>query len=281
MCFLAFCFWHGNCFGVCMNTETEITMWANGGGGCRWGKLPFVEMKEVIDKGGRVTLLMRHAERPPLDPTDKTYGARLSITEYGWSTARQFGWMLAHAVRPRSVAFYASSTLRTIETASAMAIGLDEAGSGCVVEKEICISEFLGGESPFFGSAEERWALIGEGHYHDRVNEYFSCGQMRGYRPLKGAMEEMESLLAEINCIEGGLAVAVTHDINVAAFLAGRGVVTSFSDETWPGFLDAAVILRNPDGHSECGVFRWHKAMFQHGEEDEVFDASLLGRKTA
>lgn len=281
MCFLAFCFWHGNCYGVCMNTETEITMWANGGGGCRWGKLPFVEMKEVADMGGRVTLLIRHAERPPLDPTDKTYGARLPITARGWSTARELGWMLAHAVRPRSVAFHASSTLRTVETAYAMANGMGEPGSGCIVEKEVRISEFLGGDSPFFGSAEERWALIGEGHYHDRVNEYFRCGHMRGYRPLKGAMEEMESLLAGLHGGEGGLTVAVTHDINVAAFLAGGGVVPSFTDETWPGFLDAAVILRHPDGHSEHGVLRWQDAMLQPGSEEDVFYAGLPQRKIA
>ena len=226
-------------------------------------------------------MLIRHAERPPLDPSDKTYGARLPITERGWSTARELGWMLAHTVRPRSVAFHASSTLRTIETASAMAIGMDDPGSGCIVEKEVRISEFLGGDSPFFGSAEERWALIGEGHYHDRVNEYFRCGYMRGYRPLKRAMEEMESLLAGLHGREGGLAVAVTHDINVAAFLAGGGVVPSFTDETWPGFLDAAVILRHADGHSECGVSRWHRAIFQQRNGEYEFDTSLPQRKIA
>lgn len=251
------------------------------GCGCRFEKKPLVGMKETLENGGRVTLLIRHAERPPLDPADRTYGARLSITERGWSTARELGWLLAHAVRPRSVAFHASSTLRTIETACAMAGGMDESGAGCVVDNMVHISEFLGGESPFFGSADERWALIGEGGYHDRVNEYFSCGQMRGYRPFKGAMGEMESLLAGLPCMEGGLVVAVTHDINVAAFLAGRGVVPSFAEEPWPGFLDAAVILRHCGGRSEYGVFRWRSMMLQEATEGQGFYASLSERKTA
>ena len=251
------------------------------GCGCRLEKKPLVGMKETLENGGSVTLLIRHAERPPLDPTDKTYGARLPITERGWSMARELGCALSHTVRPRSVAFHASSTLRTIETAYAMSLGMDEPGSGCVVEKVVRISEFLGGDSPFFGSAEERWALVAEGHYHDRLNEYFRCGHMRGYRPLKGAMEEMESLLAGLPGGEGGLTVAVTHDINVAAYLAGRGVVPSFTEETWPGFLDAAVILCRHDGHSEYGVFRWNNAVLLQESAEDEFNASQAQRKIA
>lgn len=39
--------------------------------------------------------------------------------------------------------------------------------------------------------------------------------------------------------------VAVTHDVNIACFLAGRGIVTSFTEETWPHYLDAVVIVRD------------------------------------
>ncbi|MBQ6340995.1 MAG: hypothetical protein IJI36_17810, partial [Kiritimatiellae bacterium] len=45
--------------------------------GRRVEKMPLVEMKETLDNGGRVTLLIRHAERPPLDPGDPTFGASL------------------------------------------------------------------------------------------------------------------------------------------------------------------------------------------------------------
>ena len=57
------------------------------------------------------------------------------------------------------------------------------------------------------------------------------------------------------------LVVAVTHDINVAAFLAGRGVVASFTEGTWPDYLDAAVVVERPDGNREYGFIRWHKDM--------------------
>ena len=109
-----------------------------------------------------------------------------------------------------------------------------------------------------FGLADERWTFIGKGRYHDRLNEYFHCGEMRGYRPLKQAIGGMELTLDRLHR-NGSLVVAVTHDLNVAAFLAVRGVVLSFTEENWQGYLDAAIVVRRPDGHVEYGVFRWHK----------------------
>ena len=54
----------------------------------------------------------------------------------------------------------------------------------------------------------------------------------------------------------GGLTVAVTHDINVASFLAGRGVETEFTEESWPNYLDAAVVIVDVSGEREYGVLR-------------------------
>ena len=43
----------------------------------------------------------------------------------------------------------------------------------------------------------------------------------------------------------------------VHPFLAGRGVVPSFTDETWPDYHDSAVVVETPDGNREYGVIRW------------------------
>ena len=224
------------------------------------GEMELSDIKDALADGCKVTLLVRHAERPPLDPTDKSFGASLPLTKCGWTAAREFGEVLSHTVSPQSVVFHASGTFRTLQTACAMAIGLDEPEAGRFIEKTVCLSEFLGSVSPFFGSADERWALIGEGRYHERMNDYFRSGQMRGYRPLKQATDEMELALDKLHGNDG-LVVAVTHDINIAAFLAGRGVVQSFTEETWPGYLDAAVVVKRPDGHAEYGLLRWDKSL--------------------
>ena len=87
-------------------------------------------------------------------------------------------------------------------------------------------------------------ALAAQGHYHERLNDYFRSGEQRGYRLLKTAANLMERQLDALHDDDCPLVVAVTHDINVAAFLAARGIVDSFADETWPSYLDAAVMVK-------------------------------------
>ena len=218
-------------------------------------------MKDALDKGGRVTLLVRHAERPPLDPNDKTFGASLSLTENGWRWAQNFGLMLANNLLPKSVAFYASETFRTLQTVCAMAMGLDLVSTGQTVERKVRLADFLGSESPFFRSVEERMALAAEGDYHDRLNDYFHSGKQRGFKSLKRAAKRMERLLDGLHEKGWPLVVAVTHDINVAALLAARGVVDTFSDETWPDYLDAAAIIKRGKGDAKYIYFRWGQNM--------------------
>ena len=246
--------------GVRTRRPTKTAATASGGGRC-FEKLPLVEMKEALDNGGRVTLLIRHAERPPLDPNDKTFGASLSLTEHGWRWAQYFGLMLANNLLPKSVAFYASETFRTLQTACAMAMGLDGVGTGQAIERKVRLADFLGSESPFFGSTEERMALAAEGNYHDRLNDYFHSGRQRGFKPFVRAAKRMERCLDGLHEKEWPLVVAVTHDINVAAFLAARGIVDSFSDETWPDYLDAAAIIKPGNGVAKYLYFRWNYDM--------------------
>ncbi len=223
------------------------------------GEMDLCDVKAALDEGAKVTILIRHAERPPLEEGDATFGASLALTERGWRMARQFGALLANTACPKSVAFYASGTFRTVQTACGMAMGLDAAKPENSIERKIGLVEFLGSDSPFFGACKARMALIAEGRYHERLNEYFRSGKMRGYRPLGSATSSMEKHLHTLHHPGRDLVVAVTHDINVAAFLAGRGVVTSFTEETWPDYLDAAVVIEEPGRNREYGFMRWNK----------------------
>ena len=214
------------------------------------------DVKAAIDNGCKVAILIRHAERPPIEEGDTTFGASLALTERGWRMARQFGALLANTVRPKAVAFYAGGTFRTVQTACGMAMGLDVAKPENSIERKIDLVDFLGSGSPFFGPSAERMAVAAGASGHERMNEYFRRGELRGYRPLGKATGSLEARLHALHRAGGDLVVAVTHDINVAAFLAGRGVVSSFTDETWPDYLDAAVILEDRFGKREYGLGR-------------------------
>jgi len=211
-------------------------------------------IRYALLEGCRVTLLMRHAERPPLEPGDTSFGERLPLTARGVQTAREFGMSLPSDVPFGSIRTFAGNTLRTIQTATCINEGLTESKER--VSYHVPLIPELGSDSPFFGKLDERMALISEGCYQDRLNDYFREGTQRGYKPLAEATDKMESALDRLGAGDKSLVIAVTHDINVAAFLAGRGVVTEFDEETWPHYLDAAVIICNDEGGREYGYLR-------------------------
>lgn len=214
------------------------------------GRVSIREVGEMIRQGRRVTLLMRHAHRPPLDPSDTTFGETLPITEQGRHEAENLGLKLSGIVDADAVLLYASQTFRTIQTACSIDRWL-----GCV--SSVDVKDFLGGGSPFFGSLEERMSLIAEGRYMERLNDYYRTGEQAGYRSLAPAADAMEDMLESLHTLSSSLVVAVTHDINVASFMAGRGVAGRFDEDTWPHYLDAAVIAKDEAGNVEYGEFRW------------------------
>ena len=244
-----------------MKTENEIVIWKNPYAVKRGEKFPIYQMRDALDAGGRVTLLIRHAERLPLDSDNPTFGASLSLTRIGWRLAYDFGLMLANNLLPKSVAFYVGETFCALQTACAMAMGLDLVGTGQAIERKVRLATFLGSKSPFFGSIEKHMELTVNGYCHERLNDYFRTGKQRGFKRLSCAAEKLERRLNALHEKDGPLVVAVTHDINVTAFLAARGVVESFTEETWPDYLDAAVIIKNVDGRTKYIYFRWNQNM--------------------
>lgn len=222
------------------------------------GEMTLNHIHYALEMGSRVVLLIRHAERPPLDPSDTSFGATLPLTDGGREDARRLGVQLADMISPPFVRLFASRTFRTIETACEIVKGMTEAID--LAKHPVTLSDELGSTSPFFGSLEERLQLIAEGNYRERLNDYYRGGEQRGYRSLGTATDEMEDALDRLSGEGGGLAVAVTHDINVASFLAGRGVVTAFTEESWPYYLDAAVMIVDVSGEREYGVLRANHA---------------------
>ena len=212
-------------------------------------------LEETIKDGGRAVLLLRHAERPPLDPGDTTFGIDLPITGHGRETAKRYGKMLFGIVGPESLRAYASETLRTRQTADCIWEGFLRSGTDS--NGMVTLLPELGGESPFFGSLDERMALIAEGRYLERLNEYFRNGVQLGYKPLEEATAKMEECLCHLLDDGVQLVVAVTHDINVASFLAGRGVEKEFDKQSWPHYLDAVVVARTANGEMRYGFLRY------------------------
>jgi len=220
------------------------------------GEVGMQDIAIALHRGERVAVLLRHAERPPLEKDDPTFGKTLSLTENGRAQAETLGFLLAQFGGKATVEVLSSDTRRCQETARIVARELR-------VRDGVITEPLLGDDSPYFGDVSERMKLADESDYRAAQNAYFQTGTQRGFKPLAEATDRLEAFIwAPRKRREGAqLAILVTHDINVASFLAGRKVVTRFEECDWPGFLDAAVCFIGRNGVASYGYMRAHNGV--------------------
>jgi hypothetical protein len=212
------------------------------------GEVSFADIAEALRCGDRVAIVMRHAERPPLPPNDPTFGKDLPLTRRGRREADAFGFFLFEYCRGHDAWVSAGTATRCQQTALEISKHAVPGGQG------ISLDSVLGSESPFFGAVSDRLKIADAGNPRNALNEYFRTGRLKGYNDLFEATDAFERHLWEDGAVQFG--IYVTHDVNVACFLAGRGVVSQFDDSTWPGYLDAAVAFLGKYGHARYGVMR-------------------------
>lgn len=211
------------------------------------------DVEAALRRGDRVAIVVRHAERPPLEKDDPTFGERLPITRQGQVAADAFGFVLKEFSVGCDCRVHSCRMKRCRMTAQAISAAIDPAGSGGYL-----LDDILGGASLYFGDVSERMALADRGDYRRSLNEYFENGRQKGFSDLAEATDRFEEYLwnGHPQLSSAPLHVYVTHDINVGCFLAGRKVVTAFDDSSWPHFLDAAVAFFSAEGRVRYGYMR-------------------------
>ena len=211
------------------------------------GKNPetdFDGIARALRSGGRVALLLRHGERPKIDPEDPTFGDRLPLTPEGERTALLFGKTLAEFA---PLATFCSSPLaRTRITASLVAKGMG------VPDAPIEIDGRLGNESFYYEDASVVLQVFNPPeNFFPASFEYMETGKLRGFKPLAESSDALE------DWIDGHFAtrllIVATHDLYIASFLASRGAYSDRSLATWPRFLDAGAIFDPPGAEGRKG----------------------------
>ena len=211
--------------------------------------------------GGRCAVLVRHGERPPIDPADPTFGENLPITESGREMALACGRALAASgLPPDEWGFLCSRLLRTRLTAAAIAEGMGAAGGGVRVSPEASIPGLW-----IEDVAETHRHYYAEGSvpFTERL---LRDGRAEGYRPIA------ESTRLALDWLSGDpagkrLTVVCTHDVFAACVLRGFGD-ESVSCENWVGFLQGVALFETPGGGWECERLvpdkaDWRRAFFQ------------------
>ena len=203
------------------------------------------EVREAYRGGARVTLLVRHAERPKMDPNDPTFGDALALTYEGCRTARKLGTLLADF--KGDAQFAASPLMRTRMTASLIAEGMG------LKDAEIPTDGRLGNESFYYADASEVLEVFKPENFFPACVEYFTTGEQRGFRNLHAATDAFERWIDETQ--KRRFFVVATHDLYIAAFLTARKAGT-FTRENWVRFLDAGAIVAYPDGTRRYALVR-------------------------
>lgn len=194
----------------------------------------------------RATLLVRHGERPKMDPDDPSFGDALALTPEGVRTATLLGAQLKEFAD--DVSFYASPLTRTRMTAACIAQGMG------VPDAPIPTDGRLGNDSFYYADASQVLEIFKPKNFFPACFEYYQTGRQKGFRDLYAATDAWEAWIdAEAKT---RLFVVTTHDCYVAAFLAARRGVTDWSCENWVRFLDAAAIFTYPDGRRRYALVR-------------------------
>ena len=204
------------------------------------------ELKEELRRGTRVVLMVRHAERPKMDPNDATFGDALALTYDGVRTAKKLGAQLKEFAD--DVQFYASPLTRTRMTAACIAEGMG------VAHPDIPTDDLLGNGSFYYEDASQVLDVFKPNNFFAASFEYFRTARQRGFKDLYAATDDFELWIAARS--RSRLFVIATHDLYVAAFLYARKAVEEFTRETWIRFLDGGAILIAPDGTRRYALVR-------------------------
>lgn len=189
--------------------------------------------------GSRVLLLVRHAERPHIDNEDRTFGGALPLTPAGERMSRDFGAMLREAA-DSGVQFRASPLLRTVLTARFVAEGMG------LPSAEIPPDEKIGNSCAFVEDPLKIWELFRDHGFFRKMGVYLETGEQYGFVPLAEAADRFEEYV--LSLFTGRFGIFTTHDVYIAAYAKGRGMLPKVEVENWPRFMDSAAIVLRPDG---------------------------------
>ncbi len=189
---------------------------------------------------GRAFLLVRHGERPAIDPSDPTFGRDLPITEAGRELALSCGRALRDSGPAADWAFLSSHYRRTRLTAAAVAEGMGAAPESVRVSDAMGIPGIYVADSDAVCAHQE---AEGAGPYSDRM---LRDGRAEGMRPIA---DIVDALLAWCRGEEFGArrVFAATHDIFLACVLTGLGCAR-ISSAHWVGFLQGVALFERADG---------------------------------
>ncbi len=203
-------------------------------------------VRAELAAGNRVLLVIRHAERPPIDNEDTSFGAALPLTPAGEAMSERFGQLLKGAAD--DVQFRSSPLRRTVLTARFIAKGLG------IDEPEIPTDAAIANNSAYIADEHAVWEEFRDGSFFVKMADYLATGRHRGFVDLEPATKAFENYC--LSCFTGRLGIFTSHDVYIAAYAKGAGLIAELTTANWPRFMDAVAIIVRPDGSIDRAFVR-------------------------
>jgi len=196
--------------------------------------IDFKKVRQFLADGCKVSVLIRHSERPPIVPGDTTFGHALGLTPAGEAMAREAGALLAGDYEVR---FLSSPMRRCQLTANYVGEGM-----GCLTPA-VLEEPILGLKSFYYDDIEKLPGEMKRRGYIHYMLDYLQTGSALYSHDVAVATPKMVAWLQEQTTRQ--LTVMVSHDIFIAALLAGVGA-RRFSSDDWVGYLQGASLILTP-----------------------------------
>jgi len=193
--------------------------------------IDFKRIKQFLAEGSKVSLLIRHSERPPIVPGDMTFGHALGLTPQGEAMAREAGALLAGGY---DVRFLSSPMRRCQLTARYVAEGMG------IVSPKVVEEPILGLNSFYYDDIEKLPGEMKRRGYINYMLDYLRTGSAPYSHDVAVATPKMVAWLQEQTIAP--LTVMVSHDIFIAALLSGVQA-RSFKADDWLGYLQGAALV--------------------------------------
>jgi broad specificity phosphatase PhoE len=197
--------------------------------------IDFKRIKQFLAEGCKVSLLIRHSERPTITPGDTTFGHSLALTLRGEAMAREAGRLLAG---PYDVRFLSSPMVRCQMTAACLAESMGCSGA------EVMDEPILGLRNFYYDNIDKLPSEMMRCGYIQYMLDYLRTGSALYSHDVAVATPQMVAWLQRMTTQQ--LNVLVSHDIFVAALLAGIQART-YTADNWVGFLHSAAVICTPE----------------------------------
>lgn len=200
---------------------------------------PLEQILAMRAPGERLALLIRHAERRHILPTDADYGALVPITELGKAQAMNFGKVLRGGTLVkgglRTAHYFSSPVMRCRETASTIAGARGDAAYDSPEKVEA-----LGELGDFYVADYPEYERLLQRGFYEAIIEFLQRGSMPGFAPLAETSEKFLNRI--LSASDSDLNLFVTHDAWIVPFLSHFTDIP-FRPDLWLNFLSGAAIF--------------------------------------